>query len=221
MGSARCMRASVVVGVAAAVGCGDPSSPAATVGDAAGSPRAALDEDRRQLADPQRYPLRDGMTIDPDGLQTAWQQLRARHGPQVAIAYQRGLDALPVQDPPTAPTFTEVVAFSPRNDAPVRDAEALQWLMDVDVHASARRWLSTYLTLAMVQDLGLSSREVGVWMGFLRTAEPTLHRCGGEAPDAPWLCVGYGDDVFVLEMARHSPGWTLARLRWMQRPAAD
>ncbi|MCH9682644.1 MAG: hypothetical protein K0V04_14510 [Deltaproteobacteria bacterium] len=205
------------------VSCGespDADSPAATAKIGAG-PRAALDEDRRQLADGRIHPVRDGMTVDEERLRGALRQLQGRHGPRVAAAWNQELEALPHAAAPADPEFTEVAVFAPPDQPAAHDAEALNWLLDPDVRTTAKRWLSTYLTLAMVEGLGFSTRQIGMWMALLRAAEPTLRRCGDGTPGGHWLCVGYGDDVFVLEMRHHAPAWTLARLRWMQRRSAD
>jgi len=178
-------------------------------------PREVLDAERKALADPERYPLRKGMRIEEEALRGVLMRLRGRHGPQVAVAYLATIEALPTMAMPSAPGFGEIGVFDLPDDPAARDVEAMNWLFDADVRQTAQRTLSTYLTLMMHQDLDLSAREIGVWMAFLRAAEPTLARCEAGAEDL-WLCMDYGADVFVLEMVRTDPGFVVRRVRWMQ-----
>jgi hypothetical protein len=213
----RRARGGVVAGVLA-MGCGREPSPAA--GDAAGArpaaPRAMLDEARRELADPERTPLRRGLVLDAEGLRQALVRLRAEHGPQVAAAYQAGIDALPEGALPSAEGFGEVARFTLPDDPAARDVEAVNWLFDPDVRATVRRVLGTYLTLMMVHDMGMTTADVGVWMAFFHAAEPALRRCGGSSGAGLVLCLDYGSDVFVLDMERKGPAWVVTQLRWMQ-----
>jgi hypothetical protein len=94
--------------------------------------------------------------------------------------------------------------------------EAINWLFDADVRATVQRVLGTYLTLMMHRDVGMTTADIGIWMAFLRAAEPDLRRCGGTASAGLVLCLGYGSDVFVLDVARQEPAWVVTRLRWMQ-----
>jgi hypothetical protein len=98
----------------------------------------------------------------------------------------------------------------------MREVEAINWLFDEDVHQTVRRVLSTYLTLMMHRDVGMPTAEIGVWMAFLRAAEPELRRCGSPASKALVLCLDYGVDVFVLDVERQEPAWVVTRLQWMQ-----
>ncbi|MEX1367544.1 MAG: hypothetical protein AB1Z98_30730 [Nannocystaceae bacterium] len=202
-----------LLGLAACRGpASEPGPEAAGLADA----RAALDEQRRALVDSQQYPLRQGMTIDEEALRQTLLRMRAEHGPLVAVAYRASIDALPVGQPPGPPEFHEVAAFELPDEPAMREAEALNWLFDADVEQTARRLLSTYLTLVMHQQLELSPKDIGVWMAYLRAAEPTLRRCD-ETPERVTLCVDYGDDVFVLELSSRKPGWIARRFRWLQR----
>lgn len=205
------------LGLGLALGCAkDPG--AATGDDAppAANARALLDEARRELADPVRTPLRQGMQIDQEALRQALVRLRSQHGPQVAAAYGAGIEALPQGEPPAAGRFVEVASFELPNEPASRDVEAVSWLFDADVDMTVRRVLATYLTLMMHHDVGMTTAEIGVWMAFLRAAEPELRRCGGGEGTGLVLCLDYGVDVFVLDMERHEPAWVVTRLRWMQ-----
>jgi len=197
-------------------GCG--STPGAAEGpadagaDAAGNARVVLDEARRELV--KRPGLRQGMQIDRDALLGVLKELRAQHGAQVAVAYDASLEALPQGEPPGG-RFTEVASFSLPDDPATRDVEAINWLFDADVEQTVRRVLSTYLALMMMKDAEMSTEEVGVWMAFVRAAEPELRRCGPQGPGRR-LCLDYGNDVFVLDMERKDPAWVVTRVRWMQ-----
>lgn len=212
------MKRAFVVGVWWVLGCG--KGPAAGDEGAAAPPaanaRAVLDEARRELADPVRTPLRQGLRIDEDALLQAMVRLRTQHGPQVAVAYEAGIEALPQGEPPAAERFEEVANFALPDDPAARDVEAVSWLFDADVRVTVTRVLATYLTLMMHRDLGMAPTDIGVWMAFLRAAEPELRRCGGGEGAALVLCLDYGTDVFVLDMERREPAWVVTRLRWMQ-----
>jgi hypothetical protein len=188
--------------------------------EAAGPPpanaRAMLDEARRELADPDRMPLRQGMQIDQEGLRQALIRLRSQHGAQVAVAYQAEIDALPAGDPPAAERFVEVAAFVLPEEPAARDVEAINWLLDEDVRATTQRVLGTYVTLLMHRDVGMTTADIGIWMAFLRAAKPELRRCGEPGGTRLALCLDYGDDVFVLDVERQEPAWVVTRLRWMQ-----
>jgi hypothetical protein len=194
--------------------------PEAGEGDAAppspANARAVLDEARRELADPVRTPLRQGMAIDQDALHHALLRLRAQHGPQVAAGYGASIEALPKGERPAAARFVEVARFELPDEPAARDVEAVSWLFDANVHETTRRVLSTYLALMMHHDVGMTTAQIGVWMAFLRAAEPVLRRCGGDEGPALVLCMDYGADVFVLDMERREPAWVVTRLRWMQ-----
>jgi hypothetical protein len=175
-----------------------------------------LDEARRDLADPERSPLRHGMKIDQEALRQDVLRLRDQHGAQVAGAYQAGIEALPEREPPAAERFAEVATFVLPDDPAARDAESVNWLFDADVHATVQRALGTYVTLMMHHDLGLRMEDIGIWMSFLRAAKPELRRCGGTVDGGLVLCLDYGADVFVLDLQREAPAWVVTRLRWMQ-----
>ena len=181
-------------------------------------PRTALDEARRGLSDAQRYPFRDGKKINEEALRANLMKLRERHGAQVALAYAASIEALPVAEAPAAP-FEEIAAFSLPDQPAARDVEAINWLFDRDVEETVRRSLSTYFALMSREQLEMPMRDLGVWMAFLRAAEPGLARCS-PAPDDLWLCLDYGADVFVFEMSRLGSAWIVQRLRWHQRPPA-
>jgi hypothetical protein len=193
-----------------ATGDGEAQSPPAA------NARAMLDEARRELADPERSPVRSGMAIDEEALRQALLRLRAEHGTQLAVAYEASIAALPEGQLPAPERFTEVATFEVPSDPAARDAEALNWVLDQDVRATAQRVFGTYLTLMMHHHLGMATPQIGVWMAFLHAAKPQIERCGGAASSSFMLCVDYGVDVFVLEMARHEPAWVPTRLRWMQ-----
>jgi hypothetical protein len=182
----------------------------------AANARAMLDEARRELADPERSPLRSGMAIDEEALRQALLQLRAEHGAQLAVAYEASIAALPEDEPPAPERFTQVAAFEVPNEPAARDAEALNWVLDEDVRGTVRRVLGTYLTLMMHHDVGMTTAQLGVWMAFLHAAKPEIERCGGTGSTSFAVCVDYGVDVFVIDMARHEPAWVPTRLRWMQ-----
>jgi hypothetical protein len=202
-----------------ALGCTKEVDPSA-VGLAAGPPpanaRAFLDEARRELADPERMPLRRGMQIDHEGLRQALLRLRSQHGAQVAVAYEAEIEALPAGEPPAAERFVEVAVFVLPAEPAARDVEAINWLLDEDVRATVQRELGTYLTLMMHHDVGMTTADIGVWMAFLRAAKPELRRCGGAGGKGLVLCLDYGDDVFVLDVERYEPAWVVTRLQWMQ-----
>ncbi len=212
----------LVLGLVVGAGCRGDASPAAG-GEAAPPPaanaRALLDEARRELANHERTPLREGMKIDDEGLRQAMVRLRAQHGAQVAGAYAAEIEALPAGELPAAPRFQEVAAFTISAEPAAREVEALNWLFDADVQQTVSRVLGTYVTLMMVRDLGMASVEVGIWMAFLRAAKPELRRCGGDGNTQWMLCLDYGRDVFVFEVEREGPAWIVTRLRWMQVPA--
>lgn len=214
---ASARRLALALGLAAACG----KEPSATHGGQAEGPpaahaRAMLDEARRDLANPERSPLRDGMEIDEEALRQALLRLRAEHGAQLATAYEASIAALPEDEPPAPGRFTEVAAFLVPNEPAARDAEALSWVLDEDVHATVQRVLGTYLTLMMHRDVGMTTTQLGVWMAFLRAAKPELERCGGTASTRVAVCVDYGVDVFVIDLERYEPAWVATRLRWMQ-----
>lgn len=211
----------VVVGLSA---CGNASSPAGA--DEAAPPPAAnakamLDEARRELTDPDRVPLRQGMKIDQEQLRQALVRLRQQHGTQVAEAYGAGIEGLPVGALPAAPRFVEVAAFALPDEPAAREVEALNWMFDADVHQTVQRVLGTYLTLMMHRDLEMAPMDIGIWMAFLRAAKPELRRCGGAEDAGRLLCLDYGSDVFVLDVAREEPAWVVTRLRWMQAAPLD
>lgn len=203
-------------------GCGNEAgpSPAGTgEGPPAANARALLDEARRELADPERAPLRQGMRIDAEALRRAMVRLRSQHGAQVAEAYEAELAALPTGEPPAAGRFEEVAHFALPEDPAVRDVEAINWLFDADVRATVQRVLGTYLTLMMHRDVGMTTADIGIWMAFLRAAEPELRRCSEAVGTAVTLCLDYGADVFVLDVERRAPARVVTRLRWMQAAA--
>lgn len=208
--------------LACSVGYGCRRSEPVAEGDAgAGGPpaanaRAMLDEARRDLADPERMPLRRGMQIDHEGLRQALLRLRDQHGAQLAAAYQADIEALPEREPPAAERFAEVAQFVLPDEPAAREAEAVNWLLDADVHATVQRALGTYVTIMMHRDLGLTTGDIGIWMAFLRAAKPELRRCGGTTSAGLVLCLDYGADVFVLDLLRNEPAWVVTRLRWMQ-----
>lgn len=211
---------------AALGGCGAPSEVAegAAQEPPAANARAVFDEARRELADPAHAPLRRGMQIDRDALHAALVDLRARHGARLAGGYAASIEALPSGDPPGPPGFAEVASFSLPDEAVGREVEAINWLFDVDVRHTVQRVVGTYLTLMMVQDVGMKTQDVGIWMAFLRAAEPELRRCGGQGQGQGQaqelvLCLDYGADVFVLDMVRQEPAWVATQLRWMQAKA--
>jgi len=214
--------ASMMLASALACGCARPSEPVAN-DDAAGPPaanaRALLDEARRGLADPERAPLRQGMRIDQEALRQALLRLREQHGAQVAGAYEASIEALPQGELPAATRFEQVAAFELPSEPAARDVEAINWLFDADVRATAQRSLGMYVTMMMHRDLGMTTADIGVWMAFLHAAKPELRRCGGTASEGLVLCLDYGDDVFVLDVQRQAPAWVVTRLRWMQVPA--
>ncbi|MEM7158377.1 MAG: hypothetical protein AAF799_36395 [Myxococcota bacterium] len=198
---------------------GSESKPEGDAGEpTSDDPRAALDQARTGLADPQRYPFRDGLKINEEALRATLMQLRERHGAQVAVAYAASIEALPTGDAPTAPQFEELAAFALPDDPAARDVEAMNWLFDRDVEETVRRSLSTYLALLSQNDLEMPIRDVGVWFAFLRAAEPTLKRCS-PSPDDLWLCLDYGADVFVFELSRLGSAWIVRKLRWHQQPS--
>lgn len=183
-------------------------------------PRDALSKDRKALADPQVHRIRNGTQIDEDALRKAMLRLRSAHGPQLAVAYQASLEALPVQERPQPPAFVEIASLALPDAPAMRDVEAINWLFDEDVRATAYRALGTHLTIMMVQELDMSTHDVGLWMGFLRAAEPTLARCGRDG-DVDLLCMDYGVDVFVISLRRWDPGWIVERVQWQQRALAE
>lgn len=202
------------------LGCSKEPEPVDAVqvpGPPAANARAHFDEARRELADPERTPLREGMRIDQEALRQALLRLRSQHGAQLAVTYAAGIEALREGERPVAERFEEVAAFVLPAEPAARDVEAINWLFDADVRATAQRVLSTYLTLMMVHDVGMTTADIGVWMAFLRAAEPELYRCGGDAELV--LCLDYGDDVFVLDVERQEPAWVVTRLQWMQARA--
>ncbi|MCA9656005.1 MAG: hypothetical protein H6712_02010 [Myxococcales bacterium] len=209
------MRARVAVaGLAVLLACGGGEPAPAAAGP---DPRAALDRERRALTDPEVYPLRDGLEIDEEALRQTVLRLRTEHGPQVAVAYAASIDALPTRERPR--TGFRLIADQPLPDEPaMREAEAINWLFDADVHQTAMRALMTHLTIVMHQRLGLTPAKIGVWMAFLRAAEPTLTRCGEGPEGGVSLCVDYGADVFELDLRPRDPGWIVQRLRWWQKP---
>lgn len=204
----------VAMGLGLGLGCGHPKPSDHAAEAPAANARVVLDEARRELADPERVPLRRGMEIDGDRLHAALVELRARHGEAVAVAYDASIEALASGALPGAPRFSEVAAFSLPDDGAAREVEAINWLFDADVRQTAQRVLGTYLTLMMVE-AGMTTQEVGIWMAFLRAAEPELRRCGGQGQGIV-LCMDYGSDVFVLDVVRREPAWVVTRLRWMQ-----
>lgn len=197
----------------------DPSPASGTAGPPAANARALLDEARRELADPERAPLRQGMRIDSEALRQAMVRLRSQYGAQVAGAYEAELASLPAGEPPVAGRFEEVASFALPEDPAARDVEAINWLFDVDVRATVQRVLGTYLTLMMHRDVGMTTADIGIWMAFLRAAEPELRRCSAAVGTAVTLCLDYGSDVFVLDVERREPAWVVTRLRWMQAAA--
>lgn len=211
------MRRALVLACMLAGACGSEPEPQAPGG---AGPRAALDKERRALADPEVYPLRAGMRIDDEALRQTLLRLRTEHGPQVAVAYAASIEALPAREPPAEPAFTEVVDHPLPDQPALRDAEALNWLFDADVHQTVQRAMATHLTLVMVQRLGMPTAEVGKWMLLLRAAEPTLSRCG-EVEGGTVVCLDYGADVFVLELSQRDPGWIVQRLRWWQQAPSE
>ncbi|MCX4244682.1 hypothetical protein [Paraliomyxa miuraensis] len=206
--------------VAMLMGCGSPDPIASGEGvtPPAANARAVFDEARRELADAGRAPLRRGMEIDRDALHAALVDLRARHGVTLAEGYAASIEALPRGELPAAPQFSEVASFSLPDAAAARDVEAINWLFDEDVRHTVQRVVGTYLTLMMVEDVGMTTEQVGIWMAFLRAAKPELRRCGGQG-SALSLCVDYGADVFVVDLVRQEPAWVATRLRWMQASA--
>lgn len=185
------------------------------VGASEVSPREALNADREALADAQRYPVRNGIRLDGEALRRSVLALRTRHGAQVALAYDKTIDALPAGEQPPEPEFSEVAHFEPPDEPALRDVEAMNWLFDESIEQTASRALFTYLPMVMMEE-GLSSAEVGMWFGFLRAAKPAVTRCSGDGKELR-VCLDYGVDVFVFEMRRVGSAWIVGRLRWMQR----
>lgn len=191
-------------------------SPPAAANTAPGE--TALWAERRAWTDPAHLDIRDGTRIDEERLLRGLVGLMTRHSPAHALVYEQTVAALPNGPMPAAPKWRRLATFSPPDEPAMRDVEATSWLFDDGIRQTVERALSTYLVLMMSEQVGLSARELGVWMGYLRAAEPTFTRCDGdgEAEAELTVCVDYGPDVFAVTLRRHKAAWIARGLSWWQ-----
>src|SRR5688500_16083326 len=84
------------------------------------------------------------------------------------------------------------------------------------VDATTQRVLGMHVTLMMNRGVGMTTADIGIWMGFLRAQKPELCRCDGPDRNRRALSLDFGDDVFQLKGEWQEPDMVVTRLQWMQ-----
>jgi hypothetical protein len=182
----------------------------------AGSGGEVAEEDpvvawRRTLADPAAFAIRDGMKVDEGALMAAMSRGRAAHRERLARRWEAELRALGEVAAPREPEYRTVMTIRVA-ELGTRETEGMTQLADSGLRATLGRTLGMYLPISMMQELGMTTADVGGWMAFFAMAEPEVARCG----DA--LCMSYGGlDVLVCSLGQHDGTAVVETIRWMQR----
>lgn len=183
-------------------------------GQAIGDP---IERFREDLADPARFPVRDGLMIDTELLKDAIRGFADEHRALLRERLAASEAALVPGAQPAEPAYERLGAAS---DAAVVDfgpMVALLEVLDPDIPGVVRRTLSVAVPSILIEELSAPPDVIGLWLGYLSTARPTWRACG-RTERRLTVCADYGGlDVFVVELVRSESLWTPAAVAWWQR----
>jgi hypothetical protein len=200
------LRASVPALVAVlATGCGDPADAKATV-----------EAFRRSLADPAQHALRQDDRVDAKAMKEACLEFARKEGKRIAAAMAESLAALPPGRLPAPPERRVLAKLDPQDLGSLPDKAAV-WSLHTEADRLVQAAVGTLAPMLMHQS-GMMADDLGIWIGFLNLARPTLAAVThGETKVA--IVADYGGlDTLVLDLERSELGWMPAGLAWW-RPA--
>lgn len=176
-----------------------------------------MDEWRRTLADPDKYPVRSGMKINPEAMRRAMLDGRDLHREAIEKAITASAAALPEGKAPGEARYDVLGTFDIAGEQGPREVEGIQAALAADVSVTAQQFASRYLPILMRQDMGMDTAEIGMWLAFLNTARPGVTRCE-QSERALTLCLDYGGlDVLVVDNERVEELWVPVRVQWLHR----
>jgi hypothetical protein len=198
--------------LALAAGCGKAPSP---------PPTAEVEQLRAELAQPARFPVRNGLAIDLAPIQRAVGKLTVVDRAELATRFAADLRELPRTSPPAAPEYGPVADLRAVDLESIGETMAQEYLLDPNPERLALRGVFMVLPLQMARSLGLPTRTVAAWLGFLRMARPLASHCGHDGTQVA-ICLDYGGlDVFVVTLAARGATWVPQEISWQQRGRAD
>lgn len=175
-------------------------------------------EFRRELADPDRHPIRKGRHIDLEGLRAPLTRYMDEHAADVDRAIRESARALGRSPVPKEPSYVRACGAAEEVLEGFAEVARGFILRRPDAGVLARGLLGASLPLCMTQDLGMTSGDVGAWMTFFSLAEPDVRLCE-DVNDVIGVCLWYGEpDVLVARLMHGTDGaWTPIALEWWQQ----
>ncbi|MEO1482516.1 MAG: hypothetical protein AAFU77_10455 [Myxococcota bacterium] len=176
-------------------------------------PAKPLDAWRQELADPEKYSLRQEGSVDFVRFTRAFDRARAQHREALGRAFTASIEALP-SGPMPSPARYEVRLKYESDEADIRRAQAFTAALEADAAVTARFFISQFLPIAMIDTLGTTTADLGVWLGFFYAARPTVTVCGKSVQELS-ICVDYGGaDILVVDMVPDDELWVGHRMTW-------
>jgi hypothetical protein len=179
-------------------------------------PVVAVQAFRAELADPARHPVRTAKGIDTAYLLGALKKAAEENHAALTQRWEASLALGAETPPPKAPTHTRRCATDPQVLQGLAQAAPLYWMRAPDATQLAQQAMGMTFPICATQGAGMSSAQVGAWMGFLSAAQPAVRRCGTQK-DALRICLDYGGrDIVVVGFAQVGRMWAPALMEWWQ-----